>query len=84
MATQFRFKLVEMDELQREIVVRSRDSSRLQELRRALVRNRENLNTVSEINYYLKIREFIQLKINSYNTKEIFFIESEYLCIFYN
>lgn len=48
MAAQFRVKLVEMDDLQREIVVRSRDSSRLQDLRRTLEHNRENMNTICE------------------------------------
>nr|CAD2168941.1 unnamed protein product [Meloidogyne enterolobii] len=48
MAARFRVKLVEMDDLQREIIVRSRDSSCLQDLRRTLERSRENLNAVCE------------------------------------
>ena len=48
MANQFRQKLAEMDDMQRQIGVRSRDSNRLQELRRALERNRENINAVSQ------------------------------------
>jgi hypothetical protein len=48
MANQFRQKLTEMDDMQRQIGLRSRDSNRLQELRRALERNRENINAVSQ------------------------------------
>jgi len=54
MAARFRVKLVEMDDLQREIIVRSRDSSCLQDLRRTLERSRENLNAVSVCSFQNK------------------------------
>jgi hypothetical protein len=47
MTSQFRSKMAEMEDLQREINVRTRDSTRLQELRRTLERNRDSFNAVS-------------------------------------
>uniref|UniRef100_A0A183CEW3 NADAR domain-containing protein n=1 Tax=Globodera pallida TaxID=36090 RepID=A0A183CEW3_GLOPA len=47
MSSQFRTKMGELDDLQQHISVRSRDSSRLQELRRTLERTRDQLEKSS-------------------------------------
>ncbi|KAL7074241.1 hypothetical protein ACQ4LE_006634 [Meloidogyne hapla] len=69
MAAQFRVKLVEMDDLQREIVVRSRDSSRLQDLRRTLEHNRENMNTVSVWSFQENRSKILLKSKTKYNYK---------------